>query len=106
MTYMTWHGFRVITSWKTSATRRFAEEGRRRFPVLDREKANARLQVLDAIQSIDEIPHLESTGMHGLSGDRADQWAMIINGPWRLVFRFDGVDASEVEIVSVRGGKP
>jgi plasmid maintenance system killer protein len=32
-------------------------------------------------------------------GDRKDQWAMTINGPWRLCFRFEDGDAWDVEIV-------
>ena len=32
-----------------------------------------------------------------LSGDRKGQWAMTINGPWRLCFRFENGDAYDVE---------
>jgi toxin HigB-1 len=89
----------MIKSWGTSVTRRFAEEGKSRFTGLDREKAQARLQVLDALQSIDEIPSLASIGLHRLKGDRKGQWAMTINGAWRLVFEFKNSDAYNVEIV-------
>jgi proteic killer suppression protein len=89
----------VIKSWKTSATRRFAEEGKGRFAGLDTEKALARLQLLDAATSIDEIPPLASVGLHRLKGSRKGQWAMTINGPWRLVFEFRRGDAYHVEIV-------
>ncbi|WP_348270755.1 type II toxin-antitoxin system RelE/ParE family toxin [Rhizobium sp. Root483D2] len=37
--------------------------------------------------------------MHKLSGDRKNQWAMTINGPWRLCFRFEDGHAYDVEIV-------
>jgi proteic killer suppression protein len=89
----------VIKSWANSATRRFAEEGKGRFSGLDEEKASARLQLLDAVQSIDEIPTLASIGLHKLKGDRKEQWAMTINGPWRLAFEFKNGDAFNVEIV-------
>jgi len=62
-------------------------------------KAMARLQLLDAVQSMDEIPSLASIGLHKLKGDRSNQWAMTINGPWRLVFEFRNGDAFNVEIV-------
>jgi proteic killer suppression protein len=89
----------MIRSWKSSATQRFAVEGKGRFPGLDEEKALARLQLLDAVRSLEEIPSLRSIGLHKLGGDRKGQWAMTINGPWRLVFRFRDGDAYEVEIV-------
>ena len=86
-------------SWKDAATRRFAEQGKGRFPGLDEEKAKARLQLLDAVRLMDEIPSLASIGLHKLKGDRKHQWAMTINGPWRLVFEFRDGDAYNVEII-------
>lgn len=89
----------MIKSWGKAATRRFAEVGKGRFRGLDQEKAKARLQLLDAVQSMNEIPSLASIGLHRLRGDRRNQWAMTINGPWRLVFAFRDGDAYDVEIV-------
>jgi len=88
----------MIKTWKTSATRRFAEDGKGRFPGLDREKAYSRLQLLDATRSLDELPSLASVGLHKLKGNRKGRWAMTINGPWRLIFLFKDGDAFEVEI--------
>jgi len=42
---------------------------------------------------------LKSVGLHMLNGDRAGCWAVTINGPWHLVFRFSEGDAHDVEIV-------
>lgn len=89
----------VIKTWRNSAARRLAEEGKGRFPGLDQEKTNARLQLLDAVQSMDEIPSLASIVLHKLKGARKEQWAMTVNGPWRLVFEFSNGDAFNVEIV-------
>jgi proteic killer suppression protein len=89
----------VIRSWKNTATRRFAAEGKGRFPGLDQTTALARLQLLDAMRSLDEIPSLKSIGLHRLKGDRKGHWALSINGPWRLVFKFSKGDAYDVEIV-------
>ena len=66
---------------------------------MDVAKEMARLQVLHAAASLDDIPPLKSVGLHALSGDRQGQWAMTINGPWRLVFTFKDGDAYDVEIV-------
>ena len=40
-----------------------------------------------------------TVGLHKLTGNRSGFWAVTINGPWRLVFRFEAGDAHEVEIV-------
>jgi plasmid maintenance system killer protein len=32
-------------------------------------------------------------------GDRRGQWAITVNGPWRICFRFKDGNADEVEIV-------
>jgi len=42
---------------------------------------------------------LKSVGLHKLTGDRRGQWAMTVNGPWRICFRFEDGDAFDVEIV-------
>jgi proteic killer suppression protein len=89
----------MIKGWKTSLTRQFAETGKSKFSGLDTGKALARLQLLDATARLDEIPSLASIGLHKLSQDRDGQWAMKINGPWRLVFTFRDGDAYDVEIV-------
>jgi hypothetical protein len=39
------------------------------------------------------------SGIAWLTGGRSGRWAMTINGPWRLVFRFKDGDAVDVEIV-------
>lgn len=35
--------------------------------------------------------------LHRLSGDRAKFYAVSVSGNWRLVFRFDGQDAIDVD---------
>lgn len=89
----------MIRTWKDAGTRRFAEQEHGRFPGMNREKAKARLQLLDAMQSLDEIPSLASVRLHKLKGGRKNQWAVTINGPWRVVFEFRDGDVFDVEIV-------
>ncbi|PKQ00743.1 MAG: plasmid maintenance system killer protein [Alphaproteobacteria bacterium HGW-Alphaproteobacteria-13] len=89
----------MIVSFANRATERFAHEGKSKFAGLDVGKAMARLQLLHAAGSLDDIPPLKSVGLHALSGNRQGQWAMTINGPWRLVFRFRDGHAEDVEIV-------
>jgi proteic killer suppression protein len=70
----------VIRSWKNASTRRFAESGKGRWPGLDAERASLRLNQLDAAHALDDLGRLRSVGLHKLSGDRAGQWAVTING--------------------------
>jgi toxin HigB-1 len=89
----------MIKSWANSATQRFAEGGRSRFKGLDEDAAIDMLAALDAASSLNDLSPLKSVGLHKLKGARKAQWAMTINGPWRLCFRFADGDAWEVEIV-------
>jgi proteic killer suppression protein len=37
--------------------------------------------------------------LHQLKGDRKGQWAAWVSGNWRIVFEFDGEDATNVDLV-------
>lgn len=89
----------MIRSVKGMATRQFLESGKSRFSGLNEELARQRLNELDSAASLDDLPPLRSVGLHKLTGDRKGQWAIRVNGPWRIAFRFEGGDAFEVEIV-------
>jgi proteic killer suppression protein len=89
----------MIKSIANSATRQFVESGKSKFSGLDADKAKMRLVMLQNARSLDDLAPLKSVGLHKLSGDRKTQWAMIINGPWRLCFRFEDGHAYDVEIV-------
>jgi toxin HigB-1 len=89
----------VIRSWKDRATEKFAAEGKSRFSGMDEEAAADLLAVLDAATGLADLSPLKSVGLHKLKGARRNLWAMTINGPWRLCFRFADGDAWEVEIV-------
>lgn len=89
----------MIVSFANRATERFAVDGKSKFTGMDVARAMARLQVLNAAASLEDIPPLKSVGLHALAGDRQGQWAMTINGPWRLVFQFRDGNAEDVQIV-------
>jgi proteic killer suppression protein len=89
----------MIKTWASAGTRKFFETGKSRFSGLDTEAAIELLAALDEAVSLAELSPLKSVGLHKLKGDRKGIWAMTINGPWRLCFRFAGGDAYDVEIV-------
>lgn len=63
------------------------------------------LATLDAATSLKDLSPLKSVGLHKLKGDRQGQWAMTVNGPWRICFGFRNGDAFEVEIVNCHRGR-
>jgi toxin HigB-1 len=89
----------MIKTWANSTTRRFAEDGKCKFSGMDEDAAAELLASLDAATSLSDLSPLKSAGLHKLSGDRKDQWAMTINGRWRVCFRFEDGNAWDVEIV-------
>ena len=89
----------MIKTWANSATRKFAEDGKNKFSGMAAAAADDLIAALDAATSLNDLSPLKSVGLHKLSGDRKEQLAMTINGPWRLCFRFEDGDAWDVEIV-------
>jgi proteic killer suppression protein len=88
----------VIRSWGNAATRRLFETGRSKFGGLDVELALHMLALLDAAPSLGPLAAMRSARLHKLKGDRAGQWALSLNGPWRICFKFRNGDAHEVEV--------
>lgn len=95
----------MIKSFADSRTRQFYESGKEsKFRGLDVESAEELLAVLDAAMSLKDISPLKSVGLHKLSGNRAGQWAISANGPWRICFRFKDGDAYDVQITDYHKG--
>ena len=57
-----------------------------------------RLQRLDAAVNVNDLRVPPSHRLEKLSGDRAGQWSIRINDPYRLCFAFRGGDAYDIEI--------
>lgn len=95
----------MIRSWRNAASRKIWE-GRQpnRFRGLDFETAVDLLLALNVAKSLDDLSPLASVGLHKLKGDRKDQWAMTVNGPWRICFAFEKGDAYHVEITDYHKG--
>lgn len=53
----------------------------------------ARLHASTAPRDMD-LPGLR---LHELKGKRKDTWSVNVSGNWRITFRFDGVDAVDVD---------
>jgi toxin HigB-1 len=89
----------VIRSFRCPDTERlFHREAVRRFKAIER-SALRKLDMLDAAADLRTLSSLPGNRLQRLKGDRKDQWSIRINDQWRIVFRWDDGDASEVEIV-------
>ena len=66
---------------------------------MDSDAAEDLLAALDGATSLRDLSPLKSVGLHKLTGDRKGQWAMTVNGPWRVCFKFKAGDAYDVQIV-------
>ena len=62
------------------------------------------LLALNAAETLRDLSPLKSVGLHKLKGERRAQWAMPVNGPWRICFEFRKGDAFNVEIVDYHKG--
>jgi proteic killer suppression protein len=88
----------MIRSVKGSATRQLIESRKSKFSGLNADLALMRLAQLNAATSLTDLGRLNSIGLHKLRGDLKDYWSIDINGPWRILFKFDAGDAYEVHI--------
>ncbi len=95
----------MIRSWHNAASRKVWEgETPNRFRGMDFPAAIDLLLALNAADTLRDLSPLKSVGLHKLKGVRANQWAMTVNGPWRICFEFRAGDAHRVEIVDYHKG--
>ena len=71
---------------------------RRRMPSTSVAKIERILSRLDEAASPASMD-LPGFRLHPLKGDRAGFWAVTVTGNWRVVFRFEGEHASDVDLV-------
>ncbi len=85
--------------------RRFRHRGLRRlFEDDDRRGLNAQhveriARVLARLSRATEPGHMNLPGwrLHPLKGDLAGFWSVTINGNWRIVFRFEDGDVTDID---------
>ncbi|HZB07830.1 MAG TPA: type II toxin-antitoxin system RelE/ParE family toxin [Rubrobacter sp.] len=80
----------MIRSFKDKETQRLFE-GRRSRAVSQqaRRRAQVKLAQLDRVESVEELAKPPGNRLHKLGGDREGQWAIRIDGQYRICFYFD-----------------
>jgi proteic killer suppression protein len=87
----------VIRTFRHKGLRRlFEEDERRRLPTEDIEKLRRILARLDAASSPDDM-NAPGFKLHPLKGDLKSFWAVTVRANWRVIFRFEGGDAFEID---------
>ena len=95
----------MIRSWRNAASRKVWDgDTPNQFRGLDFAAAIDLLSALNAAASLQDLSPLKSVGLHKLKGDRAGQWAMTVNGRWRICFSFRKGVAHVVELVDYHRG--
>ncbi|MEM6335627.1 MAG: type II toxin-antitoxin system RelE/ParE family toxin [Bacteroidota bacterium] len=89
----------MIVNIRHRPLRRFWERGQVRGLNPDWiRRVNRILSVLDQAQSLSEI-NLPGFRLHALSGNLSGFHAVTVSANWRIVFRFDGQDVFDVDLL-------
>lgn len=67
--------------WKSGRCAKIKPDLRRRVLM--------KLDLLEAAKSLDDAANIPGGYFHPLKGKRAGEYALSVNGPWRLVFCFE-----------------
>lgn len=89
----------MIRSFKHRGLKRLYERGDRSGVRSDlAAKIERILSILDVAREQNGVD-LPGYQLHALKGDRLGFWAVSVNANWRIVFRFDGVNVCDVELL-------
>lgn len=89
----------MIVGFRHQGLKLLYEKGdRRRVSADHADKSERILARLDEASSPDGMD-LPGYRLHLLKGDLAGCWAVSVSGNWRVVFRFDGGHACDVDLV-------
>jgi proteic killer suppression protein len=58
-------------------------------------------RILNRLDAAASVADVDAPGfrLHKLKGDLSGFWAVSVSGNWRIVFRFEGANALEVDLV-------
>ncbi|MBF0289296.1 MAG: type II toxin-antitoxin system RelE/ParE family toxin [SAR324 cluster bacterium] len=71
----------------------------RQFPSQLIGKTSRLLDQLNIVKQVDELLIPPSNHLEKLKGDLSGYWSLRINRQWRIIFQWDGKDASNVDIL-------
>ena len=89
----------MIRGFRHKGLRLLFEKGDRRK--VQPEYADKIERILARLEEASEAANMDLPGfrLHPLKGDLAGFWSVTVSGNWRIVFRFDGGHASDVDLI-------
>ena len=89
----------MIRNFRHNGRRRFFERGeRQRVPPEYADKIAGILSRLGAENPLDLLDG-PGYGLHRLRGDFAGYWSVRVSANWRIIFRYDGVNVTDVDFI-------
>ena len=90
----------MIRNFKCKETAKiFDRTFSKKLPNQIQKEAYKKLLMLDASSNIEDLKIPPSNRLEKLLGDRKDQFSIRINKKYRICFKYEGHQASDVEIV-------
>ena len=90
----------MIGSFHDAETRKvWIGKASRKLPSQIQVVARRKLRMLNAARGISDLRNPPNNRLEKLRGDRMGQWSIRVNAQWRIVFRWQGAAAREVQIV-------
>ena len=89
----------MIVGFRHKGLKLLFEKGDRRKVPADRAAKIAR--ILARLEEASEVGDMDLPGfrLHPLKGDLAGCWSVTVSGNWRIVFRFEGGHAGDVDLI-------
>ena len=89
----------MIRNFKHKGLKRlFEDDDRSRINAQDAAKVARILAVLKRAQQPEDMA-LPGFRLHPLKGDLKGFWAVTVRANWRIIFRFEGKDAADVDLI-------
>ena len=89
----------MIRSFRHRGLKRFFERGDRSLIRPDlQDRVEVMLAQLD-VASSPEAMRIPNYRLHALKGDLKSYWSVTVKTNWRIIFRFEGEDVYDVELI-------
>ncbi len=89
----------MIISFRHKGLRLLFERGERRK--VQPEYTDKIKRMLARLEEASEVGNMDLPGfrLHPLKGDLAGYWSVTVSGNWRIIFRFEGGHAGDVDLI-------
>ena len=90
----------MIISFKQSWLEDFWHNGdHKKVPSDLKSRLIRKLDMMNAAKELKDLESPPSNHLHALHGDRQGQYAISVNGPWRLCFKINNNEIFDIELV-------